>query len=75
MGRRQPLGLNVRLRYVQDVSGLDERVRALHATWCVVAVVAGRCDLEFGAPVAGVYRVRVERKTGLEVGYVVIEAV
>lgn len=38
-------------------------------------VVAGTCELEFGAPAVGVYRVRVERKTGLEAGYVTIEAV
>lgn len=57
------------VQYYVDYNGvLDE-------TPTDAPVAAGRCELEFGAPVAGVYRVRVERKTGLELGYVVIEAV
>lgn len=60
---------DVAVAYYVDFNGV------LDDTPTDAPVVAGRCELEFGAPVAGVYRVRVERKAGLEVGYVTIEAV
>ena len=57
------------VNYYVDFDGV------LDDTPTAAPVVAGRCELEFGTPVAGEYRVRIERGAGFEVGYVTIEAV
>lgn len=36
--RRTPIGLNIRLRYIQDIAGLRKRLADLKPAWCVLCI-------------------------------------